>query len=237
LPRSSTYSVQHFLLASLILIIILSTQLTRAWVKDPKAPHIEEGAGAVANDSLAAESSRTGGEFSENRHSEPLGVKGANSTFANTDTSAADTLEPAVDSEKRKAANESSDSSYPSATGGQSKSTGVTDKTSSVEAGDAEVHAEVHADPAPTYVNIQFIDKKGPKGRNLKEGGFDDDDSKNESFNSDIGDENDPGRIAELKFAKENVERAAKVAPKQKRRSGVGSLGEGLFDKLEETLA
>jgi len=65
----------------------------------------------------------------------------------------------------------------------------------------------------------------------LKEGGFDSDDSKNASFTSDIGDENDPGRVAEMKFAKENAEAVEDIAPK------LGGSGEGLFDGLEETSA
>ena len=196
-------------------------------VTDPNAPNIEERAGAVAADSLAAESTRAGGDFSENRGSEPLGVAGANSTFANTNTSGADTLEPAPNSESRKAATEDSKDSYPSATGGQSKSTAITDTTGSSETGGATSHAGV----APTYISSQYIDKHGPKGKNLKEGGFDEGDDKNASFTSDIGDENDPGRVAETKFAKENAEMAEDTAPKQ------GGSGEGLYDALEDTSA
>jgi hypothetical protein len=188
-----------------------------------------ENAGAVAADSLAAESTRAGGEFSENRGSEPMGVKGANSTFANTNTSGAVTLEPAVDSEARKEATESSNDSYPSAAGGQSKATAVTDTTMSSDTGCSTSHAEV----APTYVNSQGKDTAGPKGKNLTEGGFDSDDSKNASFTSDIGDKNDPGRVAENKFAKQNADADASggTGPKQ------GGSGEGLFDALGDTSA
>lgn len=62
-----------------------------------------EGAGAVASDSLAAESARTGGKFGENRDSQPLKQSGSSSTFANTDTSAATTLAPAPDAAEREA--------------------------------------------------------------------------------------------------------------------------------------
>ena len=62
---------------------------------------IREGAGPVTSDSLAAESVRAGGGFSENRDSQPLAVKGANSTFNTTDTSAADELPPSRDAASR----------------------------------------------------------------------------------------------------------------------------------------
>jgi hypothetical protein len=69
---------------------------------DPRAKHeIQEAPGPVASDSLAAESFRAGGGFSENRDSEPLGVKGANSTFANEDTSGATTLPASKDAPSR----------------------------------------------------------------------------------------------------------------------------------------
>jgi len=75
---------------------------------DPRAKHeIQEATGAIASDSLAAESSRAGGGFSENRDSEPWGVKGANSTFANEDTSGATTLPACKDAPSRNDENDS----------------------------------------------------------------------------------------------------------------------------------
>lgn len=197
---------------------------TSCQVTDPNAPQIAERAGAIASDSLAAESTRAGGDFSKNRGNEPLGVAGANSTFANTNTSGADTLEPAPNSKSRKAATEDPNESYPSATDGQSKSTAITDTT-------GFFGATSHAGIAPTYVNSQYVDTHGPKGKGLKEGGFDEGDDKNTSFTSDIGDENDPGRVAGAKFAKEYAEMGAITAPKQ------GGSGEGLYDTLEDTSA
>ncbi|KAL9632295.1 MAG: hypothetical protein Q9164_005409 [Protoblastenia rupestris] len=87
----------------------------------------EEGAGAVASDSLAAESARSGGKFSENRDSEPLAVKGSNSTFDNTDTSGAITLPPASDARSRdEATNESSSGEkYAEGAGGQGQFSGT----------------------------------------------------------------------------------------------------------------
>ncbi|MCJ1230911.1 hypothetical protein MMC12_007585 [Toensbergia leucococca] len=96
-----------------------------------------EGAGPVASDSLAAESTRAGGAFSANRDSEPLAVKGSSSTLANTDTSAATTLAPALDKEEREAkaawqetSNELRGSAggmkYPEGAGGQGEFPGAT---------------------------------------------------------------------------------------------------------------
>lgn len=62
-----------------------------------------EGAGPVASDSLAAESTRSGGAFSENRDSAPQSVSGSSSTFNNTDTSSATELAPAPDAAEREA--------------------------------------------------------------------------------------------------------------------------------------
>jgi hypothetical protein len=103
----------------------------------------------------------------------------------------------------------------------------MTDTTSSLETDSTTSHAGV----APTYVNSQYVDTHGPKGKDLKEGGFDEGDDKNSSFTSDIGDANDPGRVAEQKFAKENAEMGEDTAPKQ------GGSGEGLYDALDETSA
>ena len=70
---------------------------------DPESQRnpVKEGAGAVASDSLAAESARSGGAFGENRDSNPLSVPGSKSTFANTDTSGATTLPPGRDARDR----------------------------------------------------------------------------------------------------------------------------------------
>ena len=72
---------------------------------DPEAARnpIQEGTGVVASDSLAAESVREGGGFADNPNSAPSGVPGAKSTLANTDTSAATTLDAAPDANAREA--------------------------------------------------------------------------------------------------------------------------------------
>jgi hypothetical protein len=190
-------------------------------VKDPNAQVIQEGAGAVASDSLAAESTRAGGGFSENRNSEPQGVKGSNSTFANENTSGATRLDPAPDAEARLAQEDAKEerklgsgaTSYPSSAGGQSKGLAVENTEGSYETGGASSNAGT----APSYVNSQFIkDQAGPHGKNLTEGGFESDDSKNASFNQEIGTENDPGRLAEEKMQRTNADAGGDAAmPRQ----------------------
>ena len=60
-----------------------------------------ESSGPIASDSLAAESVNAGGAFSDNANSTPSSVPGSKSTFANTDTSAATTLDPTPDAAGR----------------------------------------------------------------------------------------------------------------------------------------
>lgn len=66
----------------------------------------QEPTGAIASDSLAAESTRAGGGFSENDNADVMGVKGSQSTLNTTDTSSASVLHPAssgADREKQDA--------------------------------------------------------------------------------------------------------------------------------------
>lgn len=78
-----------------------------SYADEPKAPKpdpstaAQEPTGLVASDSLAAESNKAGGVFSENDNVAVSSVKGANSTLANTDTSGATVLHAAVDGATR----------------------------------------------------------------------------------------------------------------------------------------
>ncbi|KAL9105297.1 MAG: hypothetical protein Q9187_008737, partial [Circinaria calcarea] len=86
----------------------------------------------------------------------------------------------------------------------------------------------IAADPAPTYVtSVLSAGHTKPKGKNLTEGGFDDDPKNNASFNSDIGTEDDPARGAELQFQK----RVAATVGSGPRQTGV--TGDGQYDVLE----
>lgn len=189
-------------------------------VTDPSAAEIREGAGAVASDSLAAESSRADGGFSENRNGEPLGVSGANSVFANENTSAATRLHPASDAEARMAQEDWAEEKKLGAAA-------TTYQTQSPSNGGSS------AGTAPSYVNSQFQDRSGPKGENLTEGGFDSYGAKNASFDSEIGSRDDPGRLAEQKFQRDNADAAESAGfPKQQ-----GSTGENAFEALDRNTA
>ncbi|TVY15224.1 hypothetical protein LARI1_G005434 [Lachnellula arida] len=199
-------------------------------VTDPNAPSIEESTGAVANDSLAEESTRADGGFASNRGSEPQGVSGSNSTFANKNTSGARRLDPASDAEARQAEGDWAEEkkfggagTYPDAAGGQAKGLAVTDTQGSSQTGGTSSNAGT----APSYVASQYVDGAGPKGNNLTEGGFESNDSKNASWNQDIGGENDPGRLAEQKFERQNAGVGSAGQPRQK-----GVSGDNSYDAL-----
>lgn len=113
--------------------------------------------------------------------------------------------------------------SYPDAAGGQSKALAGEDTTGSYATGGSTSRAGT----APSYVDSQFVDGGGPKGKNLKEGGFESNDRNNASFTSEIGGKNDPGRLAERQFQKLNAA-AGGVPPKQS-----GGMGESAFDGLD----
>lgn len=132
-------------------------------------------------------------------------MAGGNSTFANTTTSGAKKLDSARDAGSRQ--DGSSTDTYPSALGGQSKGLAVEDTTRGSDpnlGGEGKLKAG-GPDVAPSYVNSQYIDGSGPKGKSLTEGGFTAKDDKNASFNGDIGGKNDPGRLAEQNFQKMNA--------------------------------
>ncbi|EEP79726.1 predicted protein [Uncinocarpus reesii 1704] len=127
-----------------------------------------------------------------------MDVEGGKSTLANQNTSGAKVLRSAQNAEQRL---ESEDTSRkPSRT--QATTTGSPAATSGG-----------HADVAPSYIDPGLgPGTQKPKGKNLKEGGFDDDPSQNVSFGTDIGTEKDPGRLAENKFAGKNAENPQEAA-------------------------
>lgn len=242
-----------------------------------------ERAGLIASDSLAAESTRQGGGFSENRGAEPLAVKGSSSNFANTDTSGATTLAPARDAAERDAKALEDDVSddlkgpggrkYPEGLGGQvdvpkvhgsddysRRSTDAKQEPRSVEPVDQSTDARsnpsgkqsqqetaqasnidssvretrdtessLSQDPAPSYATLVASTTLGgkPKGKDLTEGGFDDDSANNASFNPDIDDGDDPAREAIKKFQGVTQSASGDVGPAQKTQSR-----EGQYDVL-----
>jgi hypothetical protein len=62
---------------------------------------------------------------------------------------------------------------------------------------------------APVTENLGSVK---PHGSNIREGGFSDTDRKNASFNSEIGSNKDPGRLAENKIQRTNAESGANAA-------------------------
>ncbi|KAI9830854.1 MAG: hypothetical protein M1826_004283 [Phylliscum demangeonii] len=237
---------------------------------------IREGAGPVAADSLAAESVREGGGFAQNRDAEPLKVKGANSTLATTDTSAALELAPSVDGASRagpkpgevedlmearpRGVRDSAPRSSTADTTTTRTSTdvaagrGAPDGTQQSPEPSSSQHAHHHqhhhqhhhkqhdqneshqGETAPSYVKADVTDRlphAKPKGANLIEGGFDSDDTKNASFNSEIGTENDPGRLAELKFQKITTGTALDGGSGSNELGGTSAKADSKFDALK----
>ena len=235
-----------------------------------------EGAGAVASDSLAAESARSGGGFGSNRDSAPQSVSGSASTFANTDTSAAKTLNPAPNATERvsndvlqdtpdaskgpggqkypegaggqpefpgqhnldgyaggpTSAKQQTDSGYSRGPTGPSSSAGTTGEQTSGSGAKSAPTENAFAGSAPGYVasvTSEANQSGKPKGKNITEGGFDDDPKNNASFNSEIGSENDPGRKAEVDLQKVTQSASGATGPRQ----APGKSDESQYDILE----
>ncbi|KAL6715570.1 hypothetical protein ACLMJK_006531 [Lecanora helva] len=268
-----TLNFPPFIPQNLFFYLKYLTNPSKQHTTDPEAlnnPKIE-GAGAVASDSLAAESARSGGKFGDNRDSQPLKQSGSSSTFNNTDISGATTLAPAPDAGEREAqsAYHGTDAAargvagqkYPEGAGGQgdiqgqpmdgkpaSGLRGVTGPSASMGStgGDNanpaptantfqsrnESSGNRDVDAAPGYVASVVSDPAQigkPKGKNITEGGFEQGDEQNASFNSEIGSKDDPGRRAENDFQRMTQSASGSTAPRQK-------MGEGdrsQYDVLE----
>ena len=103
----STFLCYHFFLQ--LYLQIYSYPNNGSTAANPRAPQPnqkdpnlqQEPSGAVASDSVAAESLKSGGAFADNDNAEAMGVKGASSTLNNQDTSGATTLPPAADGSAR----------------------------------------------------------------------------------------------------------------------------------------
>lgn len=210
----------------------IHTKKTLTYQNQVTDPHsvIQESTGAVASDSLAAESQAF---QSANKNAEPLGVSGSNSNFANTDTSAATEIPAARDAPSRLTSTERK-GIYPDNAGGQDKAAAVesTYKNTSTQGGPGN-----KTEAAPTYVNNvsstgNLHDGQKPKGKNLHEVGdsAEFDRAKNASFTADIGSKDDPSRLAENKFAAKGAESVtASGLPNMEGKRG-GELG---FDVLK----
>lgn len=186
-----------------------------------------------------------------------MAAKGSQSTLNNTDTSAATTLAPATNAQERdandaKTALQETSSSTEGSSGTKSDSGSSGAKSDlgsstqqkppashttgdhSGESTTAQSSSDSSAGAAPSYVSSVASEaaKSGkPHGKNITEGGFDSDDSKNASFNAEIGGENDPGRAAENQFQRQTLESGNDAAPGVPRQKGVSD--DGQFDVLE----
>ncbi|KKK13461.1 hypothetical protein ARAM_002309 [Aspergillus rambellii] len=188
---------------------------------DPMADRqpIYESSGPVLNDSLAAESVNRGGPYSENRGAEPLGVTSGQSTVHNIDTSAATKLSSAPVSAFRE--DRQRQEKYPEALGDQGnypgahlpgsgyvggptaaakKELGINENEypasgkppqSGATASGSGYQTQTGASQKPSYAGA---------GQRGDESYFPDYPEYNASFDFDIGDENDPGRLAESGF-------------------------------------
>ena len=198
-----------------------STKVTN----DPLASQqpIEEPSGPVPTDSLAAESVRKGGAFNENRGAEPTNLRGADPSNATTLPSA-----PVGGLREDRERQEK----YPEALGGQGNfpdahlpesgyTGGPTAAKQQLGVGGqaaASGSSAYNAGQAPSYTSdvTPGHQQQTPHGKNVHEGGFSSNPSKNASFNADIGSDQDPGRAALNRFQRTNAESGPDVGTRQK---------------------
>lgn len=229
---------------------------------DPEALRnpIEEGPGAIASDSLAAESVNAGGAFSENRNSEPLAQSGSKSTFNNTDTSGATELGPTPDAAEREAKEawqatsdevkgpggvkypegadqaigEQGESGVYQASGIRGGGPGADDSREDYTPGGSGGNPDSSdTNTAPSYVNSvqsQPAQSGKPKGKNITEGGFDSDDSNNASFTAEVGSKDDPAQRAANEMQMKTQSASGPTGPRQKMGEGDNSQ----YDVLQE---
>ncbi|KAK5170441.1 uncharacterized protein LTR77_005029 [Saxophila tyrrhenica] len=160
--------------------------------QDPK----NENPGVVTSDSLAGESVKEGGSFAANADARgPMDQPSRSVNTATTDTSSATQLDPAPAAEARQASQEWSESAQLNAGSGL-EGKGPTYNTAAGGSG-APTGSSGNAGTAPGYVSHPapvMGDNFQPKGKNISEGGFDEN-APNASFNTEIGGKNDPGRV------------------------------------------
>lgn len=88
-----------------------------------------------------------------------------------------------------------------------------------------------NASAAPGYISsvVSNPAQTGkPKGKNITEGGFESDDTKNASFNAEIGSEDDPGRAATEQLQTRAVTSAGAKGERQEKVTG-----DGQYDALD----
>lgn len=196
---------------------------------------------------------RGGGDFASNTSKAGISDQPSKGTTANNrDTSAATILDPAPDAEARQATEEWNESAVLNAGLGRSKEAGRGPTWDVPESSSADTGAPQSAaqgvggmsditgtttgygsssgNAAPGYVDAGSRGVEGvqkPKGRNIQEGGFDDD-APNASFNAGIGSKNDPSRLAERQNEERNAQAAADVGYERDAKLS----GDGQYDVL-----
>jgi hypothetical protein len=194
------------------------------------APISQEAPGKVASESLAAESKREGGAFSENRSENMSSSSQHHSSEAHSHLSTVKDNAPIGTNHYAKETAE-----YPKRSENTSQSQSQTHSQSHSQSKSQSQTQSSSAGTAPTYVNNQYIrNPGGPHGKNITEGGWDESQAKDglkAALESEPGSENDPSRLAERQF-QQNLSRGGRDAgPKQ------GSLdSETKFDGLESDI-
>lgn len=213
----------------------------------------------MTSDSLAAESLNSGGSFGAGNPKAATSKQPSKSTTTNTtNTSGATKLDAAVDAEAREAqqgwnenvqlnagshlgkeagvgptynTNTSSTSNTSSSTTGSGGKGGqATSATGGVPSTSGAGDTGVPVAPTAAYAGSAIPpESQKPKGANLTEGGFEGGEP-NASFNSEIGSQDDPARLAEQKFARENAQSAADAGTGAGRQAGID--GENVYGKL-----
>ncbi|KAL4806667.1 hypothetical protein BDV18DRAFT_137983 [Aspergillus unguis] len=206
---------------------------------DPRSENpISEPSGPVLKDSLAAESVSGGGSFNENRGADPRGVTSQNTTTNTTDTSAATEIPPAHNARDRQEPYGSH--RYPDSLGGQANypgphvpesgyvggptaaknELGINQQQSSQSQGRSQAPASGSGYQTRSATAAQKNQDQSQSYSSATAGqgsGFPNDPKYNASFNSEIGSDQDPGRLAEQKFQRREAETvAAAAAPAQK---------------------
>ncbi|KAL4900975.1 hypothetical protein BDW74DRAFT_160923 [Aspergillus multicolor] len=212
---------------------------------DPMANRrVNEPSGPVLKDSLAAESVNHGGSYNANRNAEPIGATSKNTTTNTTDTSAATELPSAANARERQEPFGSYQ--YPDSLGGQGDFPGThvpeTGYVGGSTAAKKDMGINKHEYPASeklsqSQTQSQSKSQAPASGSGYQtrsataaqkkqdyssaaagQGGeFPSDPKYNASFNSEIGSQDDPGRLAEQKFQRREAETAAAAAaPAQK---------------------
>ncbi|KAF2746297.1 hypothetical protein M011DRAFT_445750 [Sporormia fimetaria CBS 119925] len=170
---------------------------------DPRAnDNINEAPGIIASDSLAGESLKSHGSFGAGNPKAGASAQPASSMTANTtDDHAARKLDPAPDAETREAQEGWSETLQQNAATNLGNVGGGRHVSGSSGGGG-------HGGDAVTggYAGAGFdAGSQKPKGKNIKEGGFDWG-APNASFNNEIGTKKDPGRVAEDKMQLRDAE-------------------------------